>query len=205
MMSKNSMLWGLFLDVFKFMLSVMALCFSSRYFLDLGYSYAIEGLPLLLAVKCNFAPLYLLWVIGIAIWLKIEEKGLAFATSLIILTGSYLGRRLGYLMPEDMVLMNAMALRITFVFAFVIFVLAYLRYRYREGDTRLFHYLILATCTIFLSCINDVAIIASWLPMIDFEHVKDFMTGVYVSWSSGLIYIFEVLIYDEDFYACCSD
>ena len=73
-------------------------------------------------------------------------------------------------------------------------VLGYLRYRYRGAETRLLDYLILAASTAFLSCINDVGLIAYWLQIFDFNYVKDFVIGMYVPCSTGLIYFFEVMI-----------
>lgn len=166
------------------MISVMALCCSFSYFLKVVYSYAIEGFPLLIAVKYNFMHIYLLWIAGLVVWLTIKEKGLAFATSLILFTSGYFGR----LLVEDVFIVKEFAVRITAVFVLVMLVLGYLRYRYRCGETRLLDYLILAACTVFLSCINDVGLIAYWLQIFDFNYVKDFMIGMYVPCSAGLIY-----------------
>lgn len=192
-MNDNITIKKLFCDISKFMISVMALCCSFSYFLKVVYSYAIEGFPLLLAVKYNFMNIYLLWIAGLAVWLTIKEKGLAFVTSLIIFTSGYFGRLLG----EDVFIMKEFAVRITAIFVVVMLVLGYLRYRYRGGDTRLLDYLILAACTVFLSCINDVGLIAYWLQIFDFNYVKDFMIGMYVPCSAGLIYFFEVMIRNE--------
>lgn len=76
-------------------------------------------------------------------------------------------------------------------------VLGYLRYRYSGGEIRLLDYLILAACTVFLSCINGVGLIAYCLQIFDFNYVKDFMIGMYVPCSAGLIYFFEVMIRNE--------
>lgn len=192
-MNDNITIKKLFFDIFKFMISVMALCCSFSYFLKVVYSYAIEGFPLLLAVKYNFMNIYLLWIAGLVVWLTIKEKGLAFATSLILFTSGYLGRLLG----EDVFIVEEFAVRITAIFVVIMLVLGYLRYRYRGGETRLLEYLILAACTVFLSCINDVGLIAYWLQIFDFNYVKDFMIGMYVPCSAGLIYFFEVLIRNE--------
>ena len=81
---------------------------------------------------------------------------ITFATSLILFTSGYLGRLLG----EDIFIREEFAVRITAIFVVVMLVLGYLRYRYRGGETRLLDYLILAACTVFLSCINDVGLIA---------------------------------------------
>ena len=192
-MNDNITIKKLFFDIFKFMISVMALCCSFSYFLKVVYSYAIEGFPLLLAVKYNFMNIYLLWIAGLAVWLTIKEKGLAFATSLIIFTSGYFGRLLG----EDVFIMKEFAVRITAIFVVVMLVLGYLRYRYRGSETRLLDYLILAACTVFLSCINDVGLIAYWLQIFAFNYVKDFVIGMYVPCSAGLIYFFEVMIRNE--------
>lgn len=192
-MNDNITIKKLFFDIFKFMISVMALCCSFSYFLKVVYSYAIEGFPLLLAVKYNFMNIYLLWIAGLVVWLTIKEKGLAFATSLILFTSGYFGRLLG----EDVFIVEEFAVRITAIFVVVMLVSGYLRYRYRGGETRLFDYLILAACTVFLSCINDVCLIVYWLQIFDFNYVKDFMIGMYVPCSAGLIYFFEVLIRNE--------
>ena len=192
-MNDNITIKKLFCDISKFMISVMALCCSFSYFLKVVYSYAIEGLPLLLAVKYNFMNIYLLWIAGLAVWLTIKEKGLAFATSLILFTSGYFGRLLG----EDVFIREEFAVRITAIFVVVMLVSGYLRYRYRGGETRLLDYLILAACTVFLSCINDVGLIAYWLQIFDFNYVKDFMIGMYVPCSAGLIYFFEVMIRNE--------
>lgn len=192
-MNDNITIKKLFFDIFKFMISVMALCCSFSYFLKVVYSYAIEGFPLLLAVKYNFMNIYLLWIAGLVVWLTIKEKGLAFATSLILFTSGYFGRLLG----EDVFIREEFAVRITAIFVVVMLVSGYLRYRYRGGETRLFDYLILAACTVFLSCINDVCLIVYWLQIFDFNYVKDFMIGMYVPCSAGLIYFFEVLIRNE--------
>lgn len=192
-MNDNITIKKLFCDISKFMISVMALCCSFSCFLKVVYSYAIEGFPLLLAVKYNFMNIYLLWIAGLAVWLTIKEKGLAFATSLIIFTSGYFGRLLG----EDVFIREEFAVRITAIFVVVMLVLGYLRYRYRGGETRLLDYLILAACTVFLSCINDVGLIAYWLKIFDFNYVKDVMIGMYVPCSAGLIYLFEVMIRNE--------
>lgn len=192
-MNDNITIKKLFCDMLKFMISVMALCCSFSYFLKVVYSYAIEGFPLLIAVKYNFMHIYLLWIAGLAVWLTIKEKGLAFATSLILFTSGYFGRLLG----EDVFIREEFAVRITAIFVVVMLVLGYLRYRYRGAETRLLDYLILATSTVFLSCINDVGIIANCLQIFDFNYVKDFMIGMYVPCSAGLIYFFEVMIRNE--------
>lgn len=192
-MNDNITIKKLFCDMLKFMISVMALCCSFSYFLKVVYSYAIEGFPLLIAVKYNFMHIYLLWIAGLAVWLTIKEKGLAFATSLILFTSGYFGRLLG----EDVFIREKFAVRITAIFVVVMLVLGYLRYRYRGAETRLLDYLILATSTVFLSCINDVGIIANCLQIFDFNYVKDFMIGMYVPCSAGLIYFFEVMIRNE--------
>lgn len=192
-MNDNITIKKLFCDISKFMISVMALCCSFSYFLKVVYSYAIEGFPLLLAVKYNFMNIYLLWIAGLAVWLTIKEKGLAFATSLIIFTSGYFGRLLG----EDVFIREEFAVRITAIFVVVMLVLGYLRYRYSGGETRLLDYLILAACTVFLSCINDVGFIAYWLQIFAFNYVKDFVIGMYVPCSTGLIYFFEVMILNE--------
>lgn len=192
-MNDNITIKKLFCDISKFMISVMALCCSFSYFLKVVYSYAIEGFPLLLAVKYNFMNIYLLWIAGLAVWLTIKEKGLAFATSLIIFTSGYFGRLLG----EDVFIREEFAVRITAIFVVVMLVLGYLRYRYSGGETRLLDYLILAACTVFLSCINDVGFIAYWLQIFAFNYVKDFVIGMYVPCSAGLIYFFEVMIRNE--------
>lgn len=192
-MNDNITIKKLFCDISKFMISVMALCCSFSYFLKVVYSYAIEGFPLLLAVKYNFMNIYLLWIAGLAVWLTIKEKGLAFATALILFTSGYFGRLLG----DDVFIREEFAVRITAIFVVVMLVLGYLRYRYSGGETRLLDYLILAACTVFLSCINDVGLIAYWLQIFDFNYVKDFMIGMYVPCSAGLIYFFEVLIRNE--------
>ena len=124
-MNDNITIKKLFCDMLKFMISVMALCCSFSYFLKVVYSYAIEGFPLLIAVKYNFMHIYLLWIAGLAVWLTIKEKGLAFATALILFTSGY------------------------------------------------------------------------WLQIFDFNYVKDFMIGMYVPCSAGLIYLFEVMIRNE--------
>lgn len=192
-MNDNITIKKLFFDIFKFMISVMALCCSFSYFLKVVYSYAIEGFPLLLAVKYNFMNIYLLWIAGLVVWLTIKEKGLAFATSLILFTSGYFRRLLG----EDIFIREEFAVRITAIFVVVMLVLGYLRYRYRGGETRLLDYLILAACTVFLSCINDVGLIAYWLQIFAFNYVKDFVIGMYVPCSAGLIYFFEVMIRNE--------
>lgn len=192
-MNDNITIKKLFCDMLKFMISVMALCCSFSYFLKVVYSYAIEGFPLLIAVKYNFMHIYLLWIAGLAVWLTIKEKGLAFATALILFTSGYFGRLLG----EDVFIREEFAVRITAIFVIVMLVLGYLRYRYRGGETRLLDYLILAACTVFLSCINDVGLIAYWLKIFDFNYVKDVMIGMYVPCSAGLIYLFEVMIRNE--------
>lgn len=192
-MNDNITIKKLFCDISKFMISVMALCCSFSYFLKVVYSYAIEVFPLLLAVKYNFMNIYLLWIAGLAVWLTIKEKGLAFATALILFTSGYFGRLLG----DDVFIREEFAVRITAIFVVVMLVLGYLRYRYSGGETRLLDYLILAACTVFLSCINDVGLIAYWLQIFDFNYVKDFMIGMYVPCSAGLIYFFEVLIRNE--------
>lgn len=192
-MNDNITIKKLFFDIFKFMISVMALCCSFSYFLKVVYSYAIEGFPLLLAVKYNFMNIYLLWIAGLVVWLTIKEKGLAFATSLILFTSGYFGRLLG----EDVFIVEEFAVRITAIFVVVMLVLGYLRYRYSGGETRLLDYLILAACTVFLSCINDVGFIAYWLQIFAFNYVKDFVIGMYVPCSTGLIYFFEVMIRNE--------
>ena len=134
-----------------------------------------------------------MWIAGLAVWLTIKEKGLAFATALILFTSGYFGRLLG----EDVFIREEFAVRITAIFVVVMLVLGYLRYRYRGGETRLLDYLILATCTVFLSCINDVGLIAYWLKIFAFNYVKDFVIGMYVPCSAGLIYFFEVMIRNE--------
>jgi uncharacterized membrane protein len=192
-MNDNITIKKLFCDMLKFMISVMALCCSFSYFLKVVYSYAIEGLPLLVAVKYNFMHIYLLLIAGLAVWLTIKEKGLTFTTSLILFTSGYFGRLLG----EDIFIREEFAVRITAIFVVVMLVLGYLRYRYRGGETRLLDYLILAACTVFLSCINDVGLIAYWLQIFDFNYVKDFVIGMYVPCSAGLIYFFEVMIRNE--------
>lgn len=118
---------------------------------------------------------------------------ITFATSLILFTSGYFGRLLG----EDIFIREEFAVRITAIFVVVMLVLGYLRYRYRGGETRLLDYLILAACTVFLSCINDVGLIAYWLQIFDFNYVKDFVIGMYVPCSTGLIYFFEVMIRNE--------
>lgn len=200
-MIDSSIVKNLFFDMLKFMISVMALCWSSSYFLTVAYSYAIEGFPLLIAVKYNFTPTYLLWVAGLALWLTIKEKGLAFATSLILFTSGYFGILLG----KDIFIMKEVAVRITAIFVVVMLVLGYLRYRYRNAETRLFDYLLLASCTVFLSCINDIGLIAFWLQIFDVNYVKDFMIGMYVPCSAGLIYFFEVMMHNEAFYVDSSN
>lgn len=192
-MNDNITIKKLFCDMLKFMISVMALCCSFSYFLKVVYSYAIEGLPLLVAVKYNFMHIYLLLIAGLAVWLTIKEKGLAFTTSLILFASGYFGRLLG----EGVFIREEFAVRITAIFVVVMLVLGYLRYRYRGGETRLLDYLILAACTVFLSCINDVGLIAYWLKIFDFDYVKDVMIGMYVPCSAGLIYLFEVMIRNE--------
>lgn len=192
-MNDNITIKKLFCDMLKFMISVMALCCSFSYFLKVVYSYAIEGLPLLVAVKYNFMHIYLLLIAGLAVWLTIEEKGLAFTTSLILFASGYFGRLLG----EGVFIREEFAVRITAIFVVVMLVLGYLRYRYRGGETRLLDYLILAACTVFLSCINDVGLIAYWLKIFDFNYVKDFVIGMYVPCIAGLIYFFEVMIRNE--------
>ena len=42
-MIDNSVVKNLFFDMLKFMISVIALCWSSSYFLAVAYSYAAEG------------------------------------------------------------------------------------------------------------------------------------------------------------------
>lgn len=197
-MNDDAKIKEIFFDTIKFTISVMALCLSSTYFFDVAYSYAIEGFPLLAAVKHNFTLIYLLWVVGLVIWLKIEEKGLAFAISLIMVTSDYFGRLLGYRMLEDVLTMNKIAVRITAIFVVVILMFGYLRYKYRDSDTRLLHYLILASCTLFFSCINDVGLLDFGMPVINFIRVKDFMIGVYVPWCAGIMYVCEILMYDKD-------
>ena len=192
-MNDNITIKKLFCDMLKFMISVMALCCSFSYFLKVVYSYAIEGLPLLVAVKYNFMHIYLLLIAGLAVWLTIKEKGLAFTTSLILFASGYFGRLLG----EGVFIREEFAVRITAIFVVVMLVLGYLRYRYRGGETRLLDYLILAACTVFLSCINDVGLIAYWLKIFDFNYVKDFVIGMYVPCIAGLIYFFEVMIRNE--------
>lgn len=192
-MNDNITIKKLFCDMLKFMISVMALCCSFSYFLKVVYSYAIEGLPLLVAVKYNFMHIYLLLIAGLAVWLTIKEKGLAFATALILFTSGYFGRLLG----EGVFIREEFAVRITAIFVVVMLVLGYLRYRYSGGETRLLDYLILAACTVFLSCINDVGLIAYWLQIFAFNYVKDFVIGMYVPCSAGLIYFFEVMIRNE--------
>lgn len=192
-MNDNITIKKLFCDMLKFMISVMALCCSFSYFFKVVYSYAIEGFSLLMAVKYNFMHIYLLLIAGLAVWLTIKEKGLAFTTSLILFTSGYFGRLLG----EDIFIRGEFAVRITAIFVVVMLVLGYLRYRYRGGETRLLDYLILAACTVFLSCINDVGLIAYWLQIFDFNYVKDFVIGMYVPCSAGLIYFFEVMIRNE--------
>lgn len=192
-MNDNITIKKLFCDMLKFMISVMALCCSFSYFLKVVYSYAIEGFSLLMAVKYNFMHIYLLLITGLAVWLTIKEKGLAFATYLILFTSGYFGRLLG----EGVFIREEFAVRITAIFVVVMLVLGYLRYRYRGGETRLLDYLILAACTVFLSCINDVGLIAYWLKIFDFNYVKDFVIGMYVPCSAGLIYFFEVMIRNE--------
>lgn len=192
-MNDNITIKKLFCDMLKFMISVMALCCSFSYFLKVVYSYAIEGFSLLMAVKYNFMHIYLLLIAGLAVWLTIKEKGLAFATYLILFTSGYFGRLLG----EGVFIREEFAVRITAIFVVVMLVLGYLRYRYRGGETRLLDYLILAACTVFLSCINDVGLIAYWLKIFDFNYVKDFVIGMYVPCSAGLIYFFEVMIRNE--------
>ena len=192
-MNDNITIKKLFCDMLKFMISVMALCCSFSYFLKVVYSYAIEGLPLLIAVKYNFMHIYLLLIAGLAVWLTIKEKGLAFATALILFTSGYFGRLLG----EGVFIREEFAVRITAIFVVVMLVLGYLRYRYSGGETRLLDYLILAASTVFLSCINDVGLIAYWLQIFDFNYVKDFVIGMYVPCSAGLIYFFEVMIRNE--------
>lgn len=192
-MNDNITIKKLFCDMLKFMISVMALCCSFSYFLKVVYSYAIEGFSLLMAVKYNFMHIYLLLIAGLAVWLTIKEKGLAFATALILFTSGYFGRLLG----EDVFIREEFAVRITAIFVVVMLVLGYLRYRYRGGETRLLDYLILAACTVFLSCINDVGLIAYWLKIFDFNYVKDVMIGMYVPCSAGLIYFFEVMMRNE--------
>lgn len=76
-------------------------------------------------------------------------------------------------------------------------VLGYLRYRYRGAETRLLDYLILAASTVFLSCLNDIGLIAYCLQIVDFNYVKDVMIAMYVPCSAGLIYFFEVMIRNE--------
>ena len=139
MMIDNSVVKNLFFDMLKFMISVMALCWSSSYFLAVAYSYAIEGFPLLAAVKYNFTSMYFFWVAGLVVWLTIEEKGLAFATALILFISDYFGRLLGYRMFEDLFIMNEIIVRIAAIFMVVMLVLGYLRYRYRDGETRLYN------------------------------------------------------------------
>lgn len=192
-MNDNITIKKLFCDMLKFMISVMALCCSFSYFFKVVYSYAIEGFSLLMAVKYNFMHIYLLLIAGLAVWLTIKEKGLAFATALIIFASGYFGRLLG----EGVFIREEFAVRITAIFVVVMLVLGYLRYRYRGGETRLLDYLILAACTVFLSCINDVGLIAYWLQIFDFNYVKDFVIGMYVPCSAGLIYFFEVMIRNE--------
>lgn len=192
-MNDNITIKKLFCDMLKFMISVMALCCSFSYFFKVVYSYAIEGFSLLMAVKYNFMHIYLLLIAGLAVWLTIKEKGLAFATSLILFTSGYFGRLLG----EGVFIREEFAVRITAIFVVVMLVLGYLRYRYRGGETRLLDYLILAACTVFLSCINDVGLIAYWLKIFAFNYVKDFVIGMYVPCSAGLIYFFEVMIRNE--------
>lgn len=192
-MNDNITIKKLFCDMLKFMISVMALCCSFSYFFKVVYSYAIEGFSLLMAVKYNFMHIYLLLIAGLAVWLTIKEKGLAFTTSLILFTSGYFGRLLG----EDIFIREEFAVRITAIFVVVMLVLGYLRYRYSGGETRLLDYLILAACTVFLSCINDVGLIAYWLQIFDFNYVKDFVIGMYVPCSAGLIYFFEVMIRNE--------
>lgn len=80
-MNDNITIKKLFCDMLKFMISVMALCCSFSYFFKVVYSYAIEGFSLLMAVKYNFMHIYLLLIAGLAVWLTIKEKGLAFCNS----------------------------------------------------------------------------------------------------------------------------
>lgn len=118
---------------------------------------------------------------------------ITFATALILFTSGYFGRLLG----EGVFIREEFAVRITAIFVVVMLVLGYLRYRYRGGETRLLDYLILAACTVFLSCINDVGLIAYWLQIFDFNYVKDFVIGMYVPCSAGLIYFIEVMMRNE--------
>lgn len=118
---------------------------------------------------------------------------ITFATALILFTSGYFGRLLG----EDVFIREEFAVRITAIFVVVMLVLGYLRYRYRGAETRLLDYLILAASTAFLSCINDVGLIAYWLLIFDFNYVKDFVIAMYVPCSAGLIYLFEVMIRNE--------
>lgn len=118
---------------------------------------------------------------------------ITFATALILFTSGYFGRLLG----DDVFIREEFAVRITAIFVVVMLVLEYLRYRYCGGETRLLDYLILAACTVFLSCINDVGLIAYWLQIFAFNYVKDFVIGMYVPCSAGLIYFFEVMIRNE--------
>lgn len=192
-MNDNITIKKLFCNMLKFMISIMALCCSFSYFFKVVYSYAIEGFSLLMAVKYNFMHIYLLLIAGLAVWLTIKEKGLAFATALILFASGYFGRLLG----EGVFIREEFAVRITAIFVVVMLVLGYLRYRYSGGETRLLDYLILAACTVFLSCINDVGLIAYWLQIFDFNYVKDFVIGMYVPCSAGLIYFFEVMIRNE--------
>lgn len=118
---------------------------------------------------------------------------ITFATALILFTSGYFGRLLG----EDVFIREEFAVRITAIFVVVMLVLGYLRYRYRGAETRLLDYLILAASTVFLSCLNDIGLIAYCLQIVDFNYVKDVMIAMYVPCSAGLIYFFEVMIRNE--------